>query len=96
MTHHASQRWVAPPASNRARRSFWLLVAVAVLAAGALTSALSAAPGPITGLRVAASGVLLVASLTLAARVMVALERTRRRARAGQTPTGHRDLDVTH
>jgi len=95
MTHHASRRRVVPPASNRARRSFWLLVAVAVLAAGALTSALSAAPGPITGLRVAASGVLLVAALTLATRVMVALERTRRRARAGQTPTGHRDLDVT-
>ena len=94
MTHHATQRRLAPPASRRARRSFWLLVTLAVLAAGVLTSALSAAPGPITGLRVAASGVVLIAALTLATRLMAALERARKRARAGQAPTSQRDLDV--
>ena len=94
MTHHATQRRLAPPASQRARRSFWLLVAIAVLTAGVLTSALSAAPGPITGLRVAASGVVLITALTVATRLMLALDRARKRARAGQAPTGHRDNDV--
>jgi len=51
-----------------------------VLAAGVLTSALSAAPGPVTGLRVAPSGVVVVVSLILATRVMVALDRARKRA----------------
>ena len=94
MTRRAGQRRANRPASQRARRSFWLLVTVAVLAAGVLTSALSAAPGPITGLRVAASGVVLIAALTLATRLMAALERARKRARAGQAPTSQRALDV--
>jgi len=59
---------------QRARRSFWFLVVVAALAAGALSSALTAAPGPITGPRVAASGLVPLGSLTLAGRVMFALE----------------------
>ena len=92
MTHHASRPRVNRLASHRARRSFWLLVTVAVLAAGVLTSALSAAPGPVTGLRVAASGVVLVVSLILATRVMLALDRARKRS--AQAVTGHRDLDV--
>jgi len=66
---------------RRARRSFWLLVAVAVLASGGLNAALLAPSGPLTGLSVAASGLILLASLTLAARVMVALEHARRRSR---------------
>ena len=94
MTGRANQRRVNRPASQRARRSLWILVTVAVLAAGVLTSALSAAPGPITGLRVAASGLVLIAALTLAARVMAALERARKRARAGQAPTSQRDHKV--
>ena len=94
MTGRANKRRVNRAASQRARRSFWILVTVAVLDAGALTSALSAAPGPITGLRVAASGVVLIATLTLATRLMLALERARKRARAGQAPTGDRDNDV--
>jgi len=64
-----------------AHRSFWLLVAVAVLATGALSSALAAPPSPLTGLRVAASGLVLLGSLTFAARVMIALEHARRQAR---------------
>ncbi|HZW42937.1 MAG TPA: hypothetical protein VFF32_00910 [Dermatophilaceae bacterium] len=65
----------------RARWAFWGLVAIAVLTAGSLTAGLGADPSPLTGLRVAASGLVLIGSLALAARVMVALERARRRAR---------------
>lgn len=65
---------------RRARRSFWILVAVAVLAAGWLRSALAADPSPLTGLQVTASGLLLVAAIALAARVLAAVERTRRRS----------------
>jgi hypothetical protein len=73
------------PTRRRALYSFWILVAVTVLAAGALSSALAAAPDPRTGLRVAASGLILLGSLTFATRVMIALERTRQPARRGQT-----------
>lgn len=94
MSHKVSRPRVHRPLPQRARRSFWFLVIVAALAAGALSSALTAASGPITGLRVAASGVVLLGSLTLAARVMFALESARRRARPAQAPTSHRDLDA--
>ena len=78
MSDHSPQ----PQGSRRpAHRSFWLLVAVTVLAAGALSSALAAPPSPLTGLRVAASGLVLLGSLTFAARVMIALEHARRQAR---------------
>lgn len=70
---------------HSAQRSFWLLVVVAVLATRALSSALGASPSPSTGLRVAASGLVLLASLTLATRVMIALERTRHRDRKERT-----------
>jgi hypothetical protein len=65
----------------RARRSFWTLVVVAVLAAGWLSVAVTADPGPVTGLQVATSGLLLSVSMTLAARVLVSVERARRRSR---------------
>jgi uncharacterized membrane protein len=71
--HHVAHRW------------FWSLVVVAVLATGSLSSAFGAAPSPFTGLRVAASGLVLITSLTLATRVMSAAERIRRKARKGQT-----------
>ena len=70
----------APRTSRRAVRSLWGLVVVAVLASGSLSAALTAQPGPITGARVAASGLLLLVSVLLASRVMFALERARRRA----------------
>lgn len=63
-----------------ARRVFWVLVAIAVLAMGALSSALARQPGAWTGLSVAASGVVLLLASTLAFRVMVALEQRRRSA----------------
>jgi hypothetical protein len=65
--------------SRRARRSFWILVWVAVLSAGALSAALAAEPSPLTGLRVVGSGLVLVSALALAARVMIGIERARRR-----------------
>lgn len=75
-------RPVVHSASRRARRSFWILVGIAVAAAGSLSAGLVAEPSPLTGLRVAASGIILVTSLALAARVMIALERARRRAKS--------------
>jgi hypothetical protein len=59
---------------RRARRSFWILVAVSVLAVGALSDALAAPPAPTTGLRVAGSGLVLAATTALAARVLLALD----------------------
>jgi len=48
---------------------------LAVLATGALTSAVAAPPSPLTGLRVAADGLVLASTFALATRVMIALER---------------------
>lgn len=67
----------------RARRLFWSLLAVAVLAAGAVRTALAATPGPWTGMGVAASGLILIGSLAGTARIMVALERARQLNREG-------------
>lgn len=64
--------------ARRARRSFWVLVLVAVLASGSLSVALASDPGPLVGLGVTASGLVLVASIALAARVMGALDRVHR------------------
>ena len=60
---------------RRARRWFWLLTLVAVVAMGVVSTALEAAPGPGTGLTVAVSGVVLVGSTIQAARVWCALSR---------------------
>lgn len=86
-----------PTALRRARRSFWILVVVSVLAAGALSDALRDDPAPSTGLRVAASSLVLVVSVALASRVLLALDHARadrepprppgRRARALRGPT---------
>lgn len=75
---------VSPTPGRRrrsARRSFWTLTVVAIAAAGSLSAALAAPPGARTGLRVAASGLVLLAATALAARVMFFLERARRRGR---------------
>ena len=63
---------------TRAGRSFWILLAIALLATGALSSALTAAPSPATGLRVAGSGTLLIVAIALEVRVMIAFDRARR------------------
>ena len=70
---------VALPRPHLARpyRVFWALVVVAVLASGSLSAALGAAEGPLTGLRVAASGLVLLAALAGAGRVLVATDPAR-------------------
>ena len=73
--------------TRRAVRSLWILVAIAVLAAGSLSTALTAGSAPLTGLRVAVSGLVLVGSVVLAARVLLALERAHRRVAEDQSGT---------
>ena len=77
-------------ASRRALRSWWVLVALAVVAAGSLSSALAAPTGSWTGVRVAGSGLVLVLTVGLAARVMAAMDRARRRVdgHQGDEPLG--------
>ena len=67
----------------RARRIFWVLAVVAVVAAGSLNAALDAPPGAMTGFRVAVSGLTLIATSALATRVLVVLECAQRRAALG-------------
>ena len=64
---------------RRTRRTFWVLAVVAVAAAGSVSAALDGSDGTFTALRVAVSGLDLILAIVLAARVMVALERARRR-----------------
>ena len=64
---------------RRAARSLWVLVVLAVLASGSLSAAVSGEAGPLMGARVAVSGLVLVVCVVLAARVMTAVERARRR-----------------
>ena len=80
----ASPRTISP---RRARRSFWTLVLVAVLASGSLSAVLASGAGHLFGLRVAVSGLVLVASTVLAVRVMGAVDRAHRRARTLPRPT---------
>ena len=68
---------------RRARRTFWLLALVGVFAAGSLSAAIQAPAGTLTGILVALSGLVLITAVALAARVMVVLERARRRAVRG-------------
>jgi hypothetical protein len=67
--------------ATRTRRWFWSLTVVAILAAGALSRALLADPGALTGLQVAGSGLVLATSGALATRVLLALSREPRRPR---------------
>ena len=78
MSAHFRQPKAPHPVRPKALRSFWILVGVAVLAAGSLSSSLTATPSPTTGLRVAVSGLIALLALTLAIRVMMALSRARR------------------
>ena len=71
--------------TKRAGQSFWSLLSLAVLAAGWLSAALAADPSPLTGLQVAASGLVLIGAVMMAARVLAAVERARR-STASETP----------
>ena len=68
---------------RRARRAFWTLVVVAVLLTGALGRVLEAPPNPWSGIVFAALGVLTVATIGLATRLLLAL--TGRLPRQGET-----------
>ena len=73
---------------RRAWRTFWVLTVVAILAAGSLSAALHAPNGAGTGLRVAGSGLLLVVATALAARILIVIERTRRRGEGNDIRPG--------
>lgn len=70
-----------PSPLGRAHRSLWILIGIAILMAGALTTALAAPPSPLTGLSFALSAMIFVVVFALATRVTIALERARRMAR---------------
>jgi hypothetical protein len=57
----------------RLRRTFWVLIVIGVVSAGALSTALSSEPGPATGVAVAGSAVLLGASAFLSLRMLLAV-----------------------
>ncbi len=63
----------------RARRWFWTLTAVAALALGTLSRALTASPGPLAGVAVAAAGTIFTVATFLALRILVRLEPARRK-----------------
>jgi hypothetical protein len=65
----------------RPRNTFWALLLIAVLATGGLSTALKAHPNPAAGATVAVSGLHLAASLTLATRILLALDHARRTTR---------------
>lgn len=71
-------------ANSRARRCFWALLALAVLAMAALYTALGAPPSPATGLGVAGASLLLLAATTQAARIWLALEVARKESGHGR------------
>lgn len=62
-----------PDAARRARRWFWALLLVAVLAAGALYRAVLAPPGPAVAAAVLVSGTVLALTTVQAARILRAL-----------------------
>lgn len=68
-----------PSGVRRARRWFWVLFLLAVLAMGALYAALGSRPGPATGIAVLITSALLLLSTAQAVRIWLALDRTRRR-----------------
>lgn len=62
---------------SRARRSFWTLFVIAVLAAGGLTWSLTASAGPAAAVVFGVSALALVAAIALDIRILVAVERGR-------------------
>ena len=72
---------------GRARRWLWGLTAMAIVAAGVLSHALAADPAPVTGLEVAASGLVLALSLAMATRILIAFGPPWRQTRAHESDT---------
>ncbi|MDH6522309.1 hypothetical protein [Streptomyces sp. SAI-090] len=75
---------------RRARRWFWTLTTVAVLAMGGLYRALGQTPSPGTGALVAVSSLILLASLVQAARILTALAGPPRLPRLSRPRPGRR------
>lgn len=71
---------------RRAHQSLSVLLIVSILAAGGVSAAIMADPSPMAGIGFAASAVLLAIAGTLAARVVIALERVRRMSHAPAKP----------
>lgn len=90
MTPLSEGRILGPSPLRRAYRSLGILLTIAVLMAGVLSVSLTAPPGPLTGLSFLASTVVFIVAFTLAARVVVALERARRRVHPAPTWPGWR------
>lgn len=63
---------------SRVRRTFWLLVTVAVVATGVLSRSLTARPGPATGAAVALAGLVALAAVGMAVRILVVTGRAGR------------------
>ena len=61
---------------TRVRRTFWILVGVAVLATGWLSRSLTATPGPAAGMAVTLSGLVAVAAAGLALRILIVTGRS--------------------
>ncbi len=68
-------------AYRRARRAFWILVAAAVLLAGAISWLAQRPAGPWTGTGIAVLGILATADIALAGRLLLAL--------TGRLPAAH-------
>ena len=66
---------------QRARTTFWALVAIGVAAAGTLSRSLAATPRAVTGVAVALSGLVLTVASLLALRILLVLERPHWQAR---------------
>lgn len=63
----------ATAAYRRARRVFWICVAVAVVLTGALGAVARSSPGPLAGIAFGVLGILLVTAISLAVRLLLAL-----------------------
>lgn len=66
---------------RRAHLSLWILTVVMVIAAGGISATIASAPSPLVGVSFAVSSFVFAVALILAARVVIALERSRRRGR---------------
>lgn len=64
--------------SGRAIRSLQILIVITVISLGVLSAMVTAPPSPLVGIGFAASALIFTASLTLASRITIALERARR------------------
>lgn len=62
---------------NRVLVTFWTLVAVAILAVGGLSNALSSPPSAATGIAFLAMAIIAVVAASFAARILLVVSRNR-------------------